>query len=689
MAIAPPPPLRRIEFQDLAFSSLNKDLPLFGYDLFESPSNGFVASGQVQVPADYVVGPGDELVVNVWGAVDLDYRGVVGRNGTLFLPKVGSISVAGVRQDQLVQHLRTAIGRFYKNFEVSASLGELRAMRVFVVGFARQPGTYTVSSLSTLVTALFASGGPDAHGSLREIQLKRNGRLISTLDLYDFLVRGDKGKDVPLQADDVIYIPAAGPRVAISGSVNAPAIFEIKAGETLASLIQYTGGLASTANGQRVSVERIIDRNVRQVQETTLDAAGLSKPLKDGDVVQVYALSPQLVDTVTVRGNVAQTLRLPWRPGMRISDVIPSREFLVSPEYWLTKNATGRYSNWLRGKREDAVAGSEARLLEQFRASANDINWDYALVERTDPKDLSAQLLPFNLKKAVLEHDPAENLSLKAGDVVTILSQKDVQLPIHRQTRYIRLEGEVQRPGIYQIAPGESLREVIKRAGGFTPQAYLFGTGLYRESTRKLQQQSLDQALDRFERLIEQNAIVSSQTVVSPEEAQALRPQLEAQRAFAQRLRQVKAEGRIVIQIPPDASKPDDLPNIALEDGDRLYFPPTPSVVNVLGEVYTQNAFLYRPDHRLAEYLDQAGGPTGEGDKGSIYVLKADGSVVAKQQRGWLFNSFANTEILPGDSIVVPAKLDRTSFTKELKDWSQVIYQMAMGVVGLKVLKDL
>jgi protein involved in polysaccharide export with SLBB domain len=256
------------------------------------------------------------------------------------IPKVGQVSVVGVRYQNLQAHLKAAISKIFRNFEVDVSLGKLRSIQVFVVGQALLPGNYTVSSLSTLVNALFASGGPSAKGSMRHIQLKRSGKVVTEFDIYDLLLKGDKSKDVQLLSGDVIYIPGVGPTVAVSGSVNTPAIYELKGSESLSDLLTLSGGLTNVAAGQKVTVERIRDRGIRVVDEFQLDGLGLAQSIRDGDLVVVRPLSPEFENAVTLRGNVAglHAGRHPWREGLRITDIIPNKAALLTDGYWASQN---------------------------------------------------------------------------------------------------------------------------------------------------------------------------------------------------------------------------------------------------------------------------------------------------------------------------------------------------------------
>ncbi len=328
-----PPPLERNEFQEFVLKSTGRDLPVFGYNLFDGALSTFAPLDRVPVPSDYVIGPGDEIMVRAWGQIDVDVRTTVDRNGRIYIPKVGAINVAATRYQDLDSRVRSSVARVFKNFDLVVTLGELRSIQIFVVGQVRRPGSFTVSSLSTLVNALFASGGPTTKGSLRRVQLKRGSKVVTEFDFYELLVNGDKSRDAALLPGDVIFVPAIGPLAAVSGSVNSPAIFELKQGQKLEDLLAMAGGLSTNASGQKVTLERIAGRKSRVVEELGLDPAGLSRPVMDGDLVNVFTLSPRLLNAVTLRGNVATPLRFEWKDGLHISDIIPERSMLVVPDY--------------------------------------------------------------------------------------------------------------------------------------------------------------------------------------------------------------------------------------------------------------------------------------------------------------------------------------------------------------------
>ncbi len=681
-------PLPRNEFQEFVSKATGHSLPMFGYDLFEDELSTFAPLDRVPVPSDYVIGPGDEIMIRAWGQIDVDVRGTVDRNGRIYIPKVGSINVANTRYQDLDARIRGSIARVFKNFDLVVTLGELRSIQVFVVGQVRKPGSYTVGSLSTMVNALLVSGGPTTKGSLRKIQLKRGAKVVTEFDLYDLLLKGDKSRDAQLLPGDVIFVPPIGPLAAISGSVNVSAIFELQKNQKLEELLAMAGGLSTSAAGQKVTLERIFDRKNRVVEELALDQTGMARVLSDGDVVNVFTLSPRLTNAVTLRGNVATPLRFEWKEGLHISDLIPERSMLVVPDYWLQRNRAGRPQSWIAESTE-AKGDGAAKVTRDVKRPGAEVNWDYAVVERLNPVDYSTILIPFNLGAAIVDKGSEHNLKLEPGDIVTIFSKEDIRGPQAKQSKFVRLEGEFQTAGVYQIEPGETLRQLLARVGGITPNAYLYGSEFTRDSTREQQQERLDEALGRLEVEMQRSGVRRAQAVTAPEDAQSLQAEAKAQQALLAKLRTLRATGRIVLEVKPEAKSLKDFPDMILEDGDRLLVPSRPSTVSVFGSVYNQNSYIYRQSKQVSDYLAQAGGPTKDADKSSLYVLRADGSVISKRQGGWFGRGFNGERMSPGDSIIVPEDLEKLSWTKEIKDWTQIFYQLALGVVGLKVLGQL
>jgi protein involved in polysaccharide export with SLBB domain len=702
------------EFQLFVNSSTGRLLPIYGASLFDHVPSTFSPLDRVPVTPDYVIGPGDEIEVQAWGQINFNQRMTVDRTGDIFLPQVGPIRIAGRPFSQLRSTIQSAMERVYRSFDLNVNMGQLRSIQIFIVGQARRPGSYTVSSLSTLVNALFASGGPSSRGSLRNIQLKRGGRVVTTFDLYDLLLEGDKTKDAALLPGDVIFVPNAWPRVAVAGSVEVPAIYELKPDTSLGDLLRYAGGLSPTASGQRAIVERIDQRSTLHSDNIELTTQGLTILPQDGDLIRVLPVVPRFERTVTLRGNVADPVRFPWHAGLKVSDLIPSKESLLTRGYWKEHNglvgrdvqngeqfenheSTQTFRDQAHDAQNDsslAAAGSREIPVREFfpkndiQPLAPDIDWNYATIERLDPHNLTTYLVPFNLGKAVVDHDSSADIALEPNDVVTVFSNSDISVPRSQQTTYVRIEGEIKLAGIYSVKPGETLHDIVARAGGLTPNAYLYGAQFTRESTRKEQQKRYNAFLDQLEQGVNQGAATLSGRAISSQQVAMSETSAAGQRNLLQRLRSTPVTGRIVLDLQPGSAGIDAIPNLPLENGDLLLVPSAPSTVSVVGMVYNQAAFLYDPDLRLADYLALAGGPTRYADRGRIFVIRADGSVVAKETRPRLFSaSFEALRIYPGDTVVVSTNVGKTSFIHNLIDWSQVISNFGLGAAAVNVLK--
>lgn len=702
------------EFQRYVKSSTGQILPIFGASLFDQVPSTFAPVDRVPVSAGYVIGPGDEVQVRAWGKINFSQTLTVERNGGIYLREVGPVQVAGLTFSQLSPAIKSAIGRVYHDFELNVSLGELRSMQVFVVGQARRPGSYTLSSLSTLVNALFVTGGPSSYGSLRHVQLKRGEAVVSEFDLYDLLLHGDKSKDVALHPGDVLFIPPIGPQVALTGSVEYPGIYELKDQGTLAEVLQFAGGLSPLAASKSAVIERVAASF--KTLDISLDAVGLATPVENGDVVRISDVVARFDNAVTLRGNVATPRRFAWLPGMKVSDLIPNKEALLTRDYWRERNgltlgspetddpatgsARGRFlrdeTSSASGDRSLGAAQSSSAKLTfrtfetrtQVQQAAPDIDWDYAVVERRDPSTLVMRLIPFHLGHAVIDRETSEDQALEPGDVVTIFSKADISGPIEQRSRYVRVEGEIARAGAYSVLPGETLRALAKRAGGLTANAYLYGAQFTRQSTQKEQQQRFNEFLDSLESQINTTASNLAGRVQSVDQVAVTQSTITSQRSLVQKLRETPASGRIILALEPSATGVDVLPDLPLEDGDRLYVPSRPSTVNVVGTVYNQASFIFGKDLRVGNYLQQAGGPSRFADRSHMFVIRADGSVVAKPPSPSLFGRRLETlAMFPGDTLVVPTYVNKITFLRGLTDWSQVIANFALGVAAVNVLK--
>jgi protein involved in polysaccharide export with SLBB domain len=774
----PPEPLT--EFQKFVASTTSQVLPIFGTNLFRRVPSTFAPLNMTPVPSDYVIGPGDELRIRVWGQVNFQSNLQVDRAGEVYLPQVGPVHVAGMPFSELDVHLRQAIGRVYRNFDLTADVGQIRAIQVYVAGQARRPGVYTVSSLSTLVDTLFASGGPSIQGSMRHIQLRRGSETVTDFDLYNLLVRGDKSKDVKLLPGDVIFIPPVGAEVAITGSVRTPAIYEMREGESLDGLIADAGGVSAVAAEARVSIERISDHHDRFAMEVAFDANGLKTTLADGDLVHVYSIVPRYQKTVTLRGNIANPGRFAWHAGMHVSDLIPDKDSLITRNYWWKRAQLGlgapefepvpSFSNMrqpfdgnpvtlrpqpqggtnggngygqqnpngsnsgtangsnnaaemrdnqgdlTQGQLEPSGIGAEQnqRLTAQQRGSnsslaaqqtqmsngpapaqrtevrqlAPEIDWDYAVIQRQDPETLKTQLIPFDLGKLVLQHDSSQDVELQAGDVVSIFSQADIRVPIAQQTKLVTLSGEFVHSGVYSVQPGETFRHLVERAGGFTPNAYLYGSEYTRESTRAMQQARIDEYVQNLSMEIQRsNLAVAASGTGAQDAASATAAQANEANLLAS-LRQVRATGRIVLRFVPTSSGTIGLPDITMENGDQFIVPSVPATVSVVGAVYDQNSFLYTSGRRVGDYLGLAGGPNRDADRKHSFLIRADGEVVSSDLgKGIWTDKFKGLHVYPGDTIVVPDKTFKPGALRTILEYSSVFSSLALGAAALTVIQ--
>jgi protein involved in polysaccharide export with SLBB domain len=751
------------DFERFAEDGTGHQLPVYGRRLFDEVPTTFAPVERVPVPADYVLGPGDELLIRAWGKIDLDSRVTVDRNGQVYLPRIGTLNVAGLRYEQVEGYLHAAVSALFKDFELNVALGQLRSIQIFVLGSARQPGAYTVGSLSTLVNALFASGGPSATGSMRHIQLRRGNRLLAEFDMYDLVQKGDKSHDVPLLPGDVIYIPPIGAQIAISGNVNEPGIYELRAQTTVAAALEGAGGLTSLAGAERVLLERIDDHSTRRVEEFPLDTSGFARLLQDGDVLRIYPLSPKFENAVTLRGNVAQPGRYAWKDGMRVSDLIPSRDFLITRDFWNRQNqpaprdtnhpfgtepahqfgnqrsdefenrrteqagnqpldrsderrdhpddqpvgqledqSTDQSSNQRTNQLEDQPTdhsgdqrndmpatsersgSSRTTMIAAVGQNNAEINWEYAVIERLDEHDLSTRLIPFRLVNAIDNRGSPDNQLLRTGDVVTIFSRADLDLPIEKHASFVRVGGEVNAPGVYRVNPGETLRDLVAAAGGLTQHSYLYASTLTRVSTRHAQEEELRQATEQMQR--ELFARYANATPATGQTGADQQAQLTFQQSALARLSSIKPTGRVVLEMKSDAATATDIPDFSLEDGDTFYVPPRLSTVQVAGSVYNANAFRHQPEKRLIAYLNDAGGATREADEKRIFVIHADGTVVSRQSRN-SHGRFEKLELLPGDAIVVPQKLKLSSKMSDLLQATQFMSQTALTAAALSVVK--
>ena len=750
------------EFQNYVMQTTGQALRLYGAEFFENLNNNNGQFSRSPVSDDYSLGAGDQLLIRVWGSTSAEATVSIDRQGSISFPKLGTLKLAGVKAGQMDAVVKAFFSNFYKDIEVSVSLGKLRKITVFVVGQARNPGSYSLTGQSTLTSALFASGGPNASGSLRRLQLKRQGQTVAEFDLYNFLGNGDKSSDVKLQDGDVLFYPKAAGYMAILGKLNTQAVFEVKSDkDTLAEYISLAGGLPVTADPRRATLDRIQPGSdqPRSIQDLSLAGAGLQTQVKNGDVITLAAIVPEIANAVTLRGAVAQATRMPWRQGMRVSDVISKKSLLINPDTVRKQNevlfdnfeqertARGRArvpsdlavdrvllekkkneedqlqasqqglnsvkpidSQLSRGidlskasiaeqtDREISIAQlgkpilAEDSLADRIGKLNEEINLDYAVIERFSRDTLEVTLLPFNLGRVLANPKGKDDPALEAGDVITVFTYKDIQVPISRRQIFVRIEGEVNSPGVYQLKSAENLQQLIQIAGGTTAEAFPFATSLFREDVKKTQKLNMDKILRKME--AESSSVVAQIMQSGGMDATSLQAKMQSiqqsQKQSLDRFRSLKPEGRIALDISVNASgKVSDFPAIRLENGDRIVIPSTPSFVQVFGFVNTESALLYRKGLTVKDYLASSGVGS-SADINQAILVRANGSSITNQST-W-GNDVLSAEVLPGDTIFLPEKLDRESAWSQTirtaKDFTQVLYQLGLGAAAIKTLRQ-
>ena len=612
---------------------VSSEVEQFGYNLFEKPPSTFAPVDTLPVSPDYLVGPGDEVKISIWGKINADYTAEIDNDGKISVYQIGMLYLTGLTFSEVKETIEKAFSRYYRPEEVkiNVSLGRLRTITVFVVGKAQKPGSYTVSSLSTLINALFAAGGPNKNGTMRDIQVKRNGVTITNFDFYDFLLKGDKTKDIRLLPEDVIFIPPVGPLTAVIGYVNTPAIYELKEEATVREVVDLAGGLNDIAFKGRLQIERIIENKYGTVYDANIeDIKSSDINIQPGDLIKIFSV---VQDRKIVRlvGAVQREGEYGVHTGVTVKELI-------------------------------SMAGGL-----QYFAYTDEAEITRIIVTQQGPETTKILI---NLKKA-LEDDPQNNIMLQENDYLIVKSVPEWEL-----YRTVTVEGEVKFPGIYTIKKGETLSSLIKRAGGFTDQSYLKGTVFTRESVRELQQKQIEESLDRLEQQMISQSARTIETALTAAEAEQQRSVSEQRRALLNKLRASQAKGRLSIKLDDIGRFEGSSYDIVLEDEDKLIVPEKPQQIQVIGSVYNQTAFVYDTGGTVSSYVAKAGGMTRDADKDEMYILKVDGTAISKRASGGFLSSWGVLD--PGDTIVIPEKIEKIAWLREIKDITQILYQLAV-----------
>ena len=604
----PSPPLTEMSRRGMPIGpSISRDLTQFGYEAFRTALSTLAPATNLPVSADYTLGPGDSLILYIWnipgGALYDSTTLVIDRTGSTFVPRVGSVALQGLTLAQALEVLRTRLSRYYTGFELRVALGELRAISVYVVGEVARPGTYTISPFSTVLDALFAAGGPTKMGTLRLIRVTRSGQTLGEVDLYEFLLRGQRAIGPSLQAGDTIFVPSVGPVAAIAGEVKRPGIYELRPGTSIGTLIAMAGGSLPTATLDRVQVERLqgsAGKVILDVPFSVGHGSGSADLLQDGDLVTVFRGQDRLNNAITLEGFVRTPGLYEWKPGMRLSDVLRP----------------------------------EVLLPEAHR--------DRVEIIRVRP-DFTREVLTVDLRELWASKptsSPAQDLILQSQDRINV--QSEVVGP-----SMVTLSGEVKRPGTYATIKGEHLSSVIRRAGGFTDKAYPKAAVFTRESARKKEKAQLED----FIRIQEERIFADTSALAAGGEAAGpLRESLIQRRAMLRMMAERVVVGRVVLRLADLDQFEGSDSDIVTEDGDVLTVPMRPSAVLIVGAVRNSTSVLYQPGAPAEYYIEKAGGLNKEVDKEEVHIVKADGSAL----RGYT----KIRELEPGDTIVAPPSIE-------------------------------
>jgi polysaccharide export outer membrane protein len=727
-------------------TDIDRTLRQFGYDFFKKGPSAFVPETSVPVGPDYIVGPDDKFSINLWGGVEESYHVTVSRDGSITLPRVGTLDVGGLSFSGLKTFLNDKFKEYYPDFEMSITMEALRTTEVFLIGELETPGTYSLTSLSTIISALFTSGGPSKNGSLRDIRVFDNGELVKSIDLYEFFIKGTKGNDIRLQQGYTIFIPVIGPVVGIAGQVKRPAIYEMKGEQTIGEVLEFAGGVLPTGHLQNIVLERIIDHKRRVINSFNLDPSydnsdiNLKTPVRDGDVIKIYPIYERMEQVVYLEGHVKYPREYELRPEMRLEDIISSYDSLL-PEPYLPqaeiirlvppdlhpeiiefnlgsllagddnqnlilqdKDRIKIYGLWEKSDMPQVTITGALRNPGAYRLykdmTIKDLIFlagnltNTAYMEQAEltriiqsPTGTDTIRLTFSPQRA-LEGDPRDNIVLKEDDRVQI---RDIPKYAQAIERKMILEGEFMFPGIYSFSEGERLSSVISRAGGLTKEAYPASAVFLRESVKEIQQERQKEYISRLEEDILTLSTASAQTSLEASQAAMIQQALNSQKDLITKLKASESTGRMVIKISDIMLMPSSDYDVELKPGDRLIIGKRPDSVNVMGEVYNPNSLLLEKGKDVSYYLSLVGGITDSADKKQVYIVKADGTVTSKRQeklglfnwdtqkKRWRFGSFNSIKLDPGDTIIVPKKIEKVGWLKYAKDVTGILYEIAVA----------
>ena len=709
------------------FPATTEKVSRFGADAFRTGTwNSNPLSIDLPVGSDYVVGPGDSLVLNLWGGQSNQLSRQVDRQGQVAIPEVGNVSIQGLTIDQAEIAVQKALATQFKNVHVQISLGRVRSIRIYVVGDVQRPGAYDISSLSTPLNALYAAGGPADRGSLRLLRQYRNGKLVGDIDLYDFLLRGVHTGVNRLMPGDTLLVPPVGGLVTVSGMVRRPAVYELNGEKKLSEILDLAGGVLVSANLKQIRVERISAHQRRTMLNLQMpeDGSATSPELaaftvQDGDNVAVSQIAPYNEQMVYLQGHVFHPGKYPWKDNMVLTDLVHSYQDvmpeaadhaeiirLVPPEFQ-PETIPFNLREALSDKKAILLLPFDlVRIFGRYEIDPPKVTISGEVLrpgEYPMPRNLSAAALvrmaggfkrdayreqadlsSYEIKngKTVLTHhqvvdideafngDQTADVVLKPGDILTVrqlTGWQDIGASVV-------INGEVIHAGTYGIENGEKLSSVLMRAGGLRDSAYPAGAVLERVQVRQIAENARLEMIRRIETtpISFKPGLLSGQDQADTQQA----AQLQREQVLAA-LRNHPASGRMVINISPDINVWKDTPaDIEMRPGDTLLIPKVEYFVIVSGQVFNPTAVTYSPGKNAGWYLRQAGGVTRSGDKSAAYIVRANGSIVSRGGR-WS-GDVLNARLKPGDTVIVPEKVIGSQIWKNVLATAQIMSSVAI-----------
>ena len=717
-------------FRDYVYLITGQYLERFGSNFFTNVSRSTVVNSK-PLPDNYILDSGDELIIQI---DHLEVSGtnsyLVDTNGIIFLPIVGPLKVSGYELSKAVSLIKQHIGKTLKNASVNILNGKARLNNIYITGNAKSPGVFNSLGFHSFIDVIFLSGGPNDEGSMRAVDLIRNQSIIATIDLYDFFNNGVVTDNITLIHGDTINYRNKINEVVTYGAIEKPAIYELRSNETLSDLIYFAKGLSPLANLSSSTIQRIIDDGRKIIKIQSNKASEVQ--IMNGDIVFFDLVAPDLKNIITVGGPSIIDKKFGWSPRLKISDIIKTPESLISYKFnqnnngnksWITNNVSGVNENKYKENEKNALIqnnssnssyltdglGITSSFLndslvdrynkidnifeedEKYRQSKyiekifneqnlNSIDWEYALITRKK-NNLNKEYININLRLAIIDKDPAHDILLLPGDRITIFDSNSL-LRKNNNELVIALKGFVNKPGIYNVPNGTSLAALIENYGhGLSVNADINSLKFIRNSLKEKQKESIKLFIDTAESEFINSASDSLDQILNPLDSSTTLQIIRLKQNLLEKLKKIEPEGRLVL------TKNTKLNNVFLKNGDTIIVPEISNHINIHGEVFGRRVSVpFKAKLSVTDYIRYSGGFTNAADTKSMFIVRASGEVLPAIKKGLIFNKYI--PLYPGDSIVINSMLTDKNLGKELRDWSQILYQFALGVAGLKVLGE-